>query len=69
MYYNKDIFVNSQYVSNNGLFLPSYITIDNNTIKHICKLNYFIIIETYVFDKLQNHFFHKNELIFHYMLM
>jgi perosamine synthetase len=38
MYYNKDIFVNSQYVSNNGLFLPSYITIDNNTIKHICKL-------------------------------
>ena len=38
MYYNKDIFVNSQYVSNNGLFLPSYITITDKDIKHICKL-------------------------------
>lgn len=38
MYYNKDIFVNSQYVSKNGLFLPSYITIKDGDIKHICKL-------------------------------
>ena len=38
MYYNKDIFVNSQYVSQNGLFLPSYITLTNNDIIHICKL-------------------------------
>ena len=38
MYYNKDIFVNSQYISNNGLFLPSYITIKDTDIKHICKL-------------------------------
>ena len=38
MYYNKDIFVNSQYVSQHGLFLPSYITIKDNDIKHICKL-------------------------------
>lgn len=38
MYYNKDIFVNSHYVSHNGLFLPSYITIKDTDIKHICKL-------------------------------
>lgn len=38
MYYNKKIFVNSQYVSEHGLFLPSYITIKDNDIKHICKL-------------------------------
>jgi perosamine synthetase len=38
MYYNKDIFVNSQYICNNGLFLPSYITIKNDDIKQICKL-------------------------------
>lgn len=38
MYYNKDIFVNSHYVSHNGLFLPSYITIKDDDIKHICKL-------------------------------
>ena len=38
MYYNKNIFVNSQYVSEHGLFLPSYITIKDNDIKHICKL-------------------------------
>lgn len=38
MYYNKDIFVNSQYVCQRGLFLPSYITIKDNDIKHICKL-------------------------------
>jgi len=38
MYYNKDIFENSHYVSHNGLFLPSYITIKDDDIKHICKL-------------------------------
>jgi perosamine synthetase len=38
MYYNKDIFENSHYVSDNGLFLPSYITIKDDDIKHICKL-------------------------------
>ena len=38
MYYNKDIFVNSQYVSNNGLFLPSYITLEDKDILQICKL-------------------------------
>lgn len=38
MYYNKDIFENSQYVCKNGLFLPSYITIKDEDIKHICKL-------------------------------
>jgi len=38
MYYNKDIFENSNYVSSKGLFLPSYITIKNDDIKQICKL-------------------------------
>ena len=38
MFYNKDIFENSQYVSKNGLFLPSYITIKDEDIKQICKL-------------------------------
>ena len=38
MYYNKNIFVNSNYVSNNGLFLPSYITLRDTDIKEICKL-------------------------------
>tara|TARA_B100001142_G_scaffold325505_1_gene379228 strand:- start:9331 stop:11172 length:1842 start_codon:yes stop_codon:yes gene_type:complete len=38
MYYNKNIFINSQYVSNKGLFLPSYITISDDDIKNICKL-------------------------------
>ena len=38
MYYNKDIFENSHYVSHNGLFLPSYITIKDDDIKQICKL-------------------------------
>jgi len=38
MYYNSEIFPNSNYLSNYGLFLPSYITITNKDIKHICKL-------------------------------
>ena len=37
--YNSDIvFINSNYVCNNGLFLPSYITLTNNEIIYICKL-------------------------------
>lgn len=38
MYYNNEDFVNSQYVSEKGLFLPSYITLKNEDIKQICKL-------------------------------
>ena len=38
MYYNKEIFKNSQYVSNNGLFLPSYMTLKDEDILQICKL-------------------------------
>lgn len=38
MYYNKDIFENSCYVSKNGLFLPSYITLEDRDILQICKL-------------------------------
>lgn len=38
MYYNTDIFENSHYVSHNGLFLPSYVTIKDKDIKYICSL-------------------------------
>ena len=38
MYYNKNTFVNSNYVSNNGLFLPSFITIKDEDIIQVCKL-------------------------------
>ena len=38
MYYDINTFKNSNYISSNGLFLPSYITIKNEDIKHICKL-------------------------------
>ena len=38
MYYDDTIFNNSNYVDKNGLFLPSYITLSNNDIKHICKI-------------------------------
>ena len=38
MYYNNETFVNSNYVSKNGLFLPSYITLTNDDVIHICKL-------------------------------
>jgi len=42
MYYNEEIFLHSQYVSEHGLFLPSYITIKNKEILQICKLiNFF----------------------------
>ena len=43
MYFNENIFVNSEYVSNNGLFLPSYITIKDEDILYICKLIKFFI--------------------------
>ena len=43
MYYNEEIFTNSHYVSEHGLFLPSYITIQNEDIIQICKLiNFFL---------------------------
>ena len=38
VYWCEKILENSNYVSNNGLFLPSYITLDNNEILYICKL-------------------------------
>ena len=38
VYYNDEIFPNSQYVSSKGLFLPSYITLTNEEIKYICDL-------------------------------
>jgi len=38
MYYNEEIFTNSHYVSEHGLFLPSYITIEDKEIIQICKL-------------------------------
>ena len=38
VYWSEKILENSNYVSNNGLFLPSYITLDNNEILYICKL-------------------------------
>ncbi len=38
IYYSDIVLPNSNYVCNNGLFLPSYITLDNNEILYICKL-------------------------------
>lgn len=38
IYYSDIILPNSNYCSRNGLFLPSYITLDNNEILYICKL-------------------------------
>jgi len=38
VYYNEALFVNSNYVSTHGLFLPSYITISDEDIKQVCKL-------------------------------
>ena len=38
MYYVENTFKNSNYISSKGLFLPSYITIKDEDIKHICKL-------------------------------
>ena len=38
MYYDDTILPNSNYVSNNGLYLPSYVTLTDEQIKHICNL-------------------------------
>lgn len=38
MYYSDFILPNSNYVSNNGLYLPSYVTLTDQQIKHICNL-------------------------------
>ena len=38
MYYNEDVFEHSNYVSKNGLFLPSYVTLSDEDIKQVCKL-------------------------------
>jgi len=38
VYYNKEIFPNSNYVSSYGLFLPSYITITDEDILYVCKI-------------------------------
>ena len=38
MYYEDSILPNSNYVSNNGLYLPSYVTLTNEQIIHICNL-------------------------------
>jgi perosamine synthetase len=38
MYYDTKIFPNSNYISNNGLYLPSYITLSDEQIIHICNL-------------------------------
>ena len=35
---DNTIFNNSNYVDKHGLFLPSYITLSNNDITHICKI-------------------------------
>ena len=38
VYYSDEVLKNSNYVCNNGLFLPSYITLSDNEIIYICKL-------------------------------
>ena len=38
IYYSDKVMKNSNYVCNNGLFLPSYITLTDNEIIYICKL-------------------------------
>ena len=47
MYYDDSIFPNSSFVSNNGLYLPSYVTLTDEQIIHICN-----IIRTFVIAKL-----------------
>jgi len=37
IYYSDEIFTNSNYVCNKGLFLPSYITLTNDEILYICR--------------------------------
>jgi perosamine synthetase len=38
MYYDETILPISNYVSNNGLYLPSYVTLTDEQIHHICNL-------------------------------
>tara|TARA_B100000683_G_scaffold259586_1_gene283491 strand:- start:108 stop:1301 length:1194 start_codon:yes stop_codon:yes gene_type:complete len=38
MYFSNDILPNSQYVSDHGLFLPSYLTLNDDDIEFICKV-------------------------------
>jgi len=38
IYYSDEIFENSAYISKNGLFLPSYITLTDDIILFICKI-------------------------------
>ena len=38
VYYSETFFVNSNYISSKGLFLPSYITLKDEDILQICKL-------------------------------
>ena len=37
-YFSDEIFVNSNYISNHGLFLPSHILLTDNEIIYICKV-------------------------------
>lgn len=46
MYYEDSILPNSNYVSNNGLYLPSYVTLTNEQIIHVCNL-----IRTFIIAK------------------
>ena len=46
IYYSEEILPNSNYICNNGLFLPSYITLTDNDINYICNL-----IKIYYIDK------------------
>jgi len=38
IYFNEQIMKNSKYISEKGLFLPSFITLDTKTILYICKI-------------------------------
>ena len=38
IYYSQEILPNSNYICNNGLFLPSYINLSNNEINYVCNL-------------------------------
>ena len=46
MYYSDKILVNSNFVSNKGLFLPSYVTLKNNQIDYICNLIKLFLVDS-----------------------
>ena len=46
MYYSDTILPNSNYVSRKGLYLPSYVNLTNEQIRHICNL-----IKTFIIAK------------------